>query len=160
MIDIKLNDEQRKMVEDNHNLIYQYIHDKNLNLEEWYGWLAIELCESVLRYNPDKGKLSTLFYIRCNNKLRQEYRKKHSQKRCNNGVVPIIDDLVGEDVCIIDKVDNSIILDKLMEHEYADIIKLRCEGYTQNEIADIVGISQSNVSKILKKIKKEYLNQK
>ena len=40
---MKLNDEQRGVVEENHQLIYWYAHRRHLDLEEWYDLLAIRL---------------------------------------------------------------------------------------------------------------------
>ena len=44
--DIKLTNDQRKLVEQNHNLIYAFLHTKNLNIEEWYDICAISLCKA------------------------------------------------------------------------------------------------------------------
>ena len=46
---IQLNDEQRKLVADNHNLIYQYLIDNNLPQDEYYDIAAIGLCKAALK---------------------------------------------------------------------------------------------------------------
>lgn len=61
--DVRLNDEQRKLVEDNHNLIWWFIHNKCPSapyIDDIYGMLAIVLCNCALKYNPERGAFSTL----------------------------------------------------------------------------------------------------
>lgn len=60
---VQLNDEQRKLVEDNHNLIWWFIHYKCPSapyIDDIYGMLAIVLCNCALKYDPEKGAFSTL----------------------------------------------------------------------------------------------------
>lgn len=169
---MKLNDEQRQLVEDNHNLIYQYAHDNNLDLEMWYDLLAIELCKSVLKHDPSKGKLSTLFYIRAKHAMWREYCKSKSKKR-DGGVIYSLDyeygDSDGGTVTlgemledeIYDVGDNSImsiLKNEILNSEYGDIIKMRLEGYSQSEIAESMGCSQAHISRILQDIKGEYFD--
>ena len=59
---IQLNDEQRKLVEDNHNLIYQYLIDNKLPQDEYYDIAAIGLCKAALKYDTSKGAFSTYVY--------------------------------------------------------------------------------------------------
>ena len=54
-----LTEEQKRMVEENHNLIYWYCHKYNLDIEEYYGLFAIELCRAVQLYDPTKSKITT-----------------------------------------------------------------------------------------------------
>ena len=55
-----MTDEQRKMAEQNHNLIYGFLNNNNLDEEEYYGMAAIGLCKAVMSYDHKRGKLSTL----------------------------------------------------------------------------------------------------
>ena len=55
---MKLTEEQRKLVEDNHWLIYWYAKYNNLNVEEFYHHLAMGLCRAAKGYNDKKGKFS------------------------------------------------------------------------------------------------------
>lgn len=49
-IDQQLTDKQRKMVEDNHNLIYQFLSEKQLPEDEYYGAVAEALCKASMTY--------------------------------------------------------------------------------------------------------------
>lgn len=148
---MKLTEQQRLAVEENHNLIYWVAHSKGLNLEEWYGLLALELCMTIQGYDDEKGSLSNYYKIRCDNLVMKEYKKANRQKRVHNGIFQI-----ESEYPVTDDLDYNINLSELMESEHADVIKLKMDGYTQNEIAKILGISQSKVSKIMKRVRKRY----
>lgn len=50
----KLNSEQKKLVEENHELIYQFMDDYHLktdSVEDWYGTCAVGLCLAALSYS-------------------------------------------------------------------------------------------------------------
>ena len=54
----RLNEEQQKMVEENHDLIYRFMHKYHLSendITDWYGELAIALCEAALSYTDKCG---------------------------------------------------------------------------------------------------------
>ena len=70
----KLTDDQRKLVEKNHNLIYTFARKYKINLDEYYGLLAIGLCIAARIYDPNKGlAFSTLAY-QC---MRNQYFNYH-----------------------------------------------------------------------------------
>ena len=43
-----LTKEQKELVENNHKLIYYYIHKNGLSVDEYYDILAIGLCKAAL----------------------------------------------------------------------------------------------------------------
>ena len=62
----KLTKEQQQLVEDNHNLIYSYLHKRHLPIDstfDFYGDAALGLCTAAHIYNPSLGfKFSVLAY--------------------------------------------------------------------------------------------------
>jgi len=159
VIYIKLTDEQSKKVEDNIALIYWYAGLKGLDLEEWYGLLAIELCKTVVQHEPKKGSLANYFKMRCDFLMIKEYRKTTMQKRTHNGLEDL-EDIYTDDENLLqlsrdynEDVMETLKLQELLEGEHGEIIRLKYYGYTQSEISDLLGISQSQVSKILKKVR-------
>lgn len=74
---IQLNDEQRKLVADNHNLIYQYLIDNNLPQDEYYDIVAIGLCKAALKYDTSKGAFSTYVYKTVRNIINNEKPMKN-----------------------------------------------------------------------------------
>ena len=130
------------------------MRDNHLD-DEWSGLLAIELCLAVMNHNPKKSKLSTYFYMRADSRMKTEYQKTQAKKRLHNGFCQINDEILTCDTSE-ESMNEFILLEDILEHEHAELIKLRYEGYTQMEIAEKVGMSQANVSYIFQKIKEEY----
>lgn len=155
---MELTKEEKEIIEKNHNLIYGVASKYKLDLEEWYGLLAIELCNAVKKHNPEKSELSTYYYIRVQGLISKEYRKKKAAKREHQNIV-LIENCHGD-------VGNSD-FDKVteiklwIESQNNDVLNLKYQGYNQNEIAEKLGLTQSNVSRTLKKLRRdfeEYMN--
>lgn len=165
---MKLNEDEKKLVETNHNLIYGYIRDRNLDIEEYYGLLAIELCKCVRYYDESIGELSTLYYKMCDNLINSKYVKNNAKKRSDGEMLLSLDyEYVkdGFEYTLLDKhsdthtdsleneLHSKMILEKLINGKFGNIVKLRYEGYTQSEISKITGWSQSYISDILRDIR-------
>lgn len=77
-----MTEQQKKLVEENHNLIYGFLHKQNLDPEEYYDLAAIALCEAAQIYDPDRGiSFSTLGYRCMYNCIGHEIRKSNTKKR-------------------------------------------------------------------------------
>lgn len=93
-----LNSTQRKLVEDNHNLIYSFLNSRHLSLdavEDWYGTAAIGLCKAALIYDENQGvKFATFAYICMDNEVRtmlHTHRKNFSVVSSSDDEVTTID---------------------------------------------------------------------
>ena len=168
---MKLTEEQQQQVTDNHNLIYAYAHKANLDLDEYYGELAVLLCEAVYRHEPDRGNLSTLYYFMCRNRMWRKHRDSKRLKRgggvfdyslnweidCGDGTyIDIQDTIEDENVNVEDEIWEKDIMEKMLAHEDGHIVELRSRGYSQGEIAEITNQSQANVSRKLIRLRKEF----
>jgi len=154
----KLTDEQKKIVEENHNLIYGVAKKFHLNIDDWYGVLAIELCKSVLHHNPERGKLSTYYYMRAGSVILNEITKSKTQKRQHEGM---------EDLSYLENVEtgNTVfendetifaLRDWFSNEEYGDILKYKLQGYTQREIAELMEMKPHQVKSMLKMAREDY----
>lgn len=161
------------MVEDNHNLIYAFANSRKLSLEEYYGLLAIELCETIKYFDETKGALSTIYYLRCDNLIKGQYRRNNRLKRRSGNILSLDyeykNDLgerttmceiynfdTGE--CLEEDAISNTILDDIEDSEYKEIVMMRYDGYTQVEIANRLGISQSKISNTLQKVRREFID--
>jgi RNA polymerase sigma factor (sigma-70 family) len=150
---MKLTTEQQKLVEQNHNLIYWYINMHHLEISEWYDLLAIELCYTAMNYDAEKGAFSTYFKKRANWKRAKEYRKASTQKRSFQGVTYIEG---------LHNVENQTSIEDIIEiqdwigEDITDVLLHKSRGFNQSEIGDILGVSQTHVSKTLKRLKGEF----
>ena len=70
----KLTAKESVLVEENHNLIYWYIHKRNLNVDDYYDLLA-NYVRVHKKYDPARGQFSTYFKLRCDNVTRKLYEK-------------------------------------------------------------------------------------
>ena len=144
-----LSDEQSALADENHNLVYWYANFKGLDLDDWYDLLAIELCKTVYKYNSGLGSLSNYYKIRCDGMVSKEFRKRKAKKRYH---VPVeyADEYMGEEI------DYAILdLEEWISDSESEILKLKADGYSQKEISEIVGISQSYVSRMLSELKEK-----
>lgn len=76
--------EQQKLAEENHNLIYGYAEQNDIDLDEYYDVLAIGLCKAAIRYNENKGKFSTFAFVTMGTeylKILRDTSKKASSRR-------------------------------------------------------------------------------
>ena len=110
---MKLNAEQQKIVEDNFNLIPFFMHKYNIR-EEYFDLAMEALCEAVLHYDEERGKLSTIFKIVLKQKLIEEWDKDANYKLHYKGgystcqlqsVVQCLDD--NDKVTIEDLLENE-----------------------------------------------------
>lgn len=166
-----LNDTQRKLVEDNHNLIYSYIHSHKLNLdavEDWYGAAAVGLCKAALIYDESRGcKFSTLAYLCIDNEVKMEMRRNRKLVAPTLSLHAPINQAVG--CCMADIIpdnhdfmfsiylnDAVAIATKGLSKRDSEFIHLIFEqGYTQKEVADKFGVSRTLVQRVYSSFKKK-----
>ncbi len=178
-----------RLIEHNLRLVV-YIAKKfdntGIGVEDLISIGTIGLIKAINTFNPLKNiKLATyasrcieneiLMYLRRNNKIRYEVSIDEPLNVDWDGNELLLSDILGTDENIIskdleDEVDKRLLrmaLEKLNDRE-RDIIELRfginrSDGRerTQKEVADLMGISQSYISrlekKIMKRLKKEIL---
>lgn len=142
----ELTEEESLRVSENHNLIYWYAHRKGLNLDEWYGLLAIELCKAVRKHDRSRGGLANYYKMRADLVVYRTVNKKYKEG--------VIDSYVLDDEYIGDEdVKELLDIDDLFPDETdATIVRMRLDGYTHQEIGDEIGFSRQYVSVKLKEI--------
>ena len=76
---MKLTEDQKRMTEENHNMIYGFLRRYNLKEEDWYDIAAIGLIRAVCSYIPGDAKFSTYANVCMLNEVRKElvYKKRH-----------------------------------------------------------------------------------
>ena len=170
-----LTKEQQNLVENNHNLIYGYLHKNNLNFDDYYDIVAIGLCKASMGYKSSKGEFSTYAYKCINNEV-------GNYIRCDiNGKTKIPEnELISYDANNLESDGNETIVDRMesgnsnIEEEiivgidYLSFITLLNEkeqlviehlqdGLKQCQIAKEIGCTQQNISLTVKKIKEKWL---
>lgn len=167
-----MTDEQRKVVECNHNLIYSFLNKHNLPIDEWYGIVAIGLCKAAMTFNDGTSKFSTYAYSCMHNEVRKEMKKCQTQRSVPQDKTMScqmsINKFDGENIgTLADVIPSNVDIEleaavrdaiKRSWEELSDknkiIIKLFLFGYKQREIAEILGTSSQYISTIKRKFVK------
>ena len=169
----QLTKEQQKMVEDNHNLIYQYIIDNKLNYEEHYGTLAIGLCRASQIYDDKRGSFGTIAYKCMQNQMRKLWRNNNKQSTIPDTMVQYCDitqddseeiktikDKLADTCSVCNDVVNDIMkkefIKNLSEKE-KQVINYLLQGLTHNQIADMFKCSRRNITYIVKRIREKWV---
>lgn len=164
MVDNQLTREQRLLVEQNHNLIYRFLHDNKLPIDDNYGTCAIALCTAARTYNPQKGAFSTYAYRAMRNLILREKNQQLCKKRqghtvsldalrsqedgrTNDNFIP---DKIDLDTTCITRIALSTALRKLSTRE-AIVLRLTLDGVSQMRIAEHLGCSHTVVWKTVKR---------
>lgn len=176
----ELTSEQRDFVTANHNLILSFLHLKNLPIwesdpftgEDWYGTAALGLCKAASIFDPQKKyKFSTLAYHCMHNEVALVYRRLNAQSRIptdkefsydaecdNNDSEFTLFSMLSGNCDTLDEVITKVLCEQVIESMSAKekkVIHLLSKGYGQKEVANIVGISQTYVSRIKTKFKQK-----
>lgn len=172
-----MNDEQRQLVTDNHNLIYGFLNKYGLDREDFYDLAAIGLCKAAETWNKKRGVFSTYAYRCMLNVVRTENRAKNVGKRIpenmivfyntetcsDDGAVVEFINYIPYDIDVekeaIDRVVMGRYLNKLDELDDRDrlIFWLLIDGYSLREIGKIIGCSHHNIAYIKSKIVKKLM---
>ena len=164
-----------KIVEENHNLIYAFLNKCHLPTNEYYDLAAIGLCKAAKTWDCDRQKFSTYAYTCMFNEVMGEKRKYRCKKRINNdelisldahideeqklSILDIINDSYSLEDEIITNIDVSNFVKSLKGRDRA-IVDLFTLGYVQDDVANIIGVSQATISRIKKKLKDKYIKNK
>ena len=162
-----LNDKQRKLVEDNHNLIYFYAKKYNVSLDEYYDTLALALCYAASNYDSSKGTFSTLAIKTMHFKIQNDYthntRKKsipidkvvHYENTWAMGDLVVSN--VSPEVQVIKKQYNHEMINKMLDllddKRDKQILYYKLNDLTLTEIGKKLNLTHQSVSRLLKNIR-------
>ena len=167
-----------KLIEHNLRLVVflsKKYENTGVDLEDLVSIGSIGLIKAINTFTRDKNiKLATyasrcidneiLMYLRKNKKIRSEVSIDQALSYDSDGNELHLEDIIGTDKdevskCIENEDDKSLILQEILKLNDRDknIMVLRYgllgnEEYTQKEVAEKLGISQSYISRIEKKV--------
>lgn len=173
-----LTNEQQKLVETNHNLIYKFAHQRNLVIDEYYDILAIGLCRAAIGYDKSKGEFSTLAFCCMYNELCMHWRHEQRQSAipdnmivsygatvCNSendsdgsGETTFLDYFADKhctDDIVINNMMSNILLNVLNDKERS-IVEFLVDGFSQSDIATKLNCSRQNINHYIKQIGKKW----
>jgi len=166
-----MNDKQKKMAEENHDLIYKVIADMNLDREEYYDIGAIGLCYATFGYKKNKGtKFSTYAYTCIQRHILNEIRTKKSEYKIKDYQLFYYqggdehEDWTGNNIVLQlpsnDNTEKSALIrmgfkkvyNKLSDRDKT-ILQYYIKGYAIYEIGDIIGLTRQHTSVLYLRIK-------
>ena len=161
-----MTQEQRKLVEENHKLIYYTLNKYKLNPEEYYDILAIGLCKAAIKFDPERSKFSTFAMKVMYNEFLQHDRNEKAEKRKENKNTLSLNyimtnhknkdrkcefgDLLTDGREPFMDVIHMHLPDILTNQELL-VCKLSYADYNQSQIAEKLGVTQSYVIRLLKR---------
>lgn len=164
-----LDKSQQILVEQNHNLIYGFAQKRNLDIDEYYGLLAISLCKAAEVYQESKGKFSTFAYMVMENDLNKHWRTMQNQKSIPQEMIVSYDaENESSDTPYLESivVDNN---DMDFQMQYNDMLaqmnsteKIICQmlmdGAKQSDILKRLNITKRQYEYIKQKLRNKYHN--
>lgn len=166
----EITDEQRKLVEENHNLIYSFLQKNQFTIDEYYDVAAIGLCKAAMNFDSKKGySFTTYAYKVMFSEVLIDKRKKrkvssipehqlvyyYTEMENNNGdsclylnYIPAKED-VENDAILMTTFKKFL---KSLPSKDKQIILLLSNGYKQREVAKLLGYSQEHISRIKSKL--------
>lgn len=175
-----LTDEQRKLVEDNIRLAYEFVHRKGFaycyEFEDAVQIALLGLIYAAMTFKESKSKFSTYAFLAMQSQFNMEYRKIKRQKE--SGIINVslsepiteneelsVEDTVVEYQDSIENVETVIAIknayEKLNDKEKQVINMIfyaKEKEANQKNVAKKLGVSQPFVSRTTKKFK-EYLKE-
>lgn len=171
----QLTKEQQELVEKNHNLIYGFANKNKLNIEEYYGILAIGLCKAAKVYEENKNEFSTLAYNCMKNEIYKYWKHIKIKSAIPNEMILSYDaqidtggvegefsylNAISDNYAINNTIENKIFegdfLNQLSQNEKI-VVKLLVKDLTYTEIAKRMGCTRQRVGQYVQKIRKKYI---
>ena len=163
---MKLTEEQKKLVEENHNLIYWFAKKYHLPIEEYYDVLAQGLCMAAYHYDPSKCSFSTYAYLCMNTEMHVEYRKTLRKSEIPQGNIFHYENAwqLSDLIPTNEKTENKVIdrisyenlislLNDILNDKDKEVLSYILNGLTMREIAKIEGTSHQAIHNRMKKIR-------
>jgi len=150
---MRLNDEQRKIFEENERLIGGFIRDNNLWGEDWYSIIAEALILAIIKHDPNRGKLSTIFYLIAKREMMREFERIEKRSKITTMRSDCLSnqDYIGVEDFILSEFTSDL------NEEQTRVVELINQGYLKKDIAVIMGVSKSKVSKIINSMEDKLL---
>ena len=164
MRNIELNDIQRELATQNHNLIYDYMYKHKLYFDDtvdWYGLLAENLCKAAYYFEDSRNvKFSTLVFKFFDNAVTNQLKKIKDKQYyislsdfIDGTEIPIIESVIDNNDCFSESETKECIkkaYDSLSERQKTVVKLILQEGLKQQEVAERLNIARTCATRDLK----------
>lgn len=165
MHDIPLNETQRIFADKNHNLVYKFLHEKNLPASEYYDIVIFGYLRAVQRYLTDPNLAGYSFSTVAWRAMEGEVVNAHRTDKRRFRVIRFVrprQSYTGHltwrstptvtDEEALRESEVALLLHALAKRvtpQQMEIIRLRTKGYQTNEIAQMQNTSLYHVNTLL-----------
>lgn len=158
--EILKNKENEEIMTQLYSLVRKFCWSKKCHSEDLVQELLLHIWEKIDMFDHNKSKFTTWVFKVCNNKYLMILREENAQKRKANNNLISLNDLVDSEsgVELIDLIiddDNGLsykhYVSSIIYNELSDLAKKYFSGAKQSDLAKEFNISQSQVSRIVKK---------
>lgn len=166
----KLTESEKKFAEENHNLVYGFLHRYKYSIEEYYNVVIFGYLKAVQTYSKRKDLQSKydfpfIAWQYMRSEIGNYFQKQNCQKRKPLQPIISLDDEHGETENLYDVVGGKSAEDNVMEkmllagvlenlsEVQRKITELKIEGYDNKEVYLLVGMKPSTYYKEINRIK-------
>lgn len=165
-----LSDMEKRQAEENHNLVYSFLHRHGYSIEEFYNIAIFGYLKGIQIYNRrDDLRKKYQFAFICKQYMKAEikdhFRVQNAQKRKPMETILSLDAEYAETDNLYNCVSGKSVEDELLESELLeevlenlskvqrDILKMKLEGYSNKEVYISLEIPSSTYYVELDRIK-------
>ena len=160
--------QQDKLVVDNYNLTYFYLHKFGYSIDEYLDIATIGLCKAALTYDPDKGAaFSTWALMQINFAVLQERRREARRLENNAGMTSLdapttpngdaeLKNIIPGEPTDFSGPEAWEFLKTLSDDE-REIVNGALSRRRQSDTAAMLGMNQVAVSRALQRVREKYI---
>ena len=157
-----LTDYERQYAEEHHALVYRFLHDKGLDINDFYDVVIFRYLATVQRYLSEpqlqQYSFTTIAYSAMNSAINHYWEsEKHRRALCPITDTDYISQVIGTDVKAVKKNNTATLLwakvAALLTDDELDIVTLKSNGVSNREIGSFYGLTGSTISGRIQKIR-------
>lgn len=165
----RMSDIERKFAEENHNLVYSFLHSNKYNIEDFYSIAVMGYLKAVQAYIKDgniKGNysFSCIAWLYMKSEIKDYFKAESRYKRTAENIISL-DSLVNDDGSTYEIVGNGTIEQDQVNDELIreivsklsdlqkSILSMKIQGYSNVDICRVNNIPSSSFYAEMKKIK-------
>lgn len=169
MCDIPLTLEQKVFAAQNHDLIYKFLHENCLSVNDYYDIVVFGYLRAVRRYF-NEGKLNHYRFAtiawNCMKVDLINYSKSQNRQKCNAVTISFQEEFFNESFTLektiatsndlMNQLETELLLHDLAKRvskQQMDIVRMRSSGYNLQDIADHQNTSIKRIRRLLEEVR-------
>lgn len=163
-----MTEKEKRLIEENHNLIYFCLKKYDLPENDFYDIAAIGLIKAAKTYKEETTNFST-YAVNCiGNEIKKEYKKRTLKRIVPNDKLVRVDKKIGQSLndyyTIIqngnenleEKVCTEDLIKKItrkLDDRRKQVLVMLIDGYNTHDIASAMGVKSQRISQLRNDIK-------